>query len=285
VNSSSSIVITGAAGMLGRTLVRRLAHRPLQAFNRSQLDLVDLDATDAVIAAIKPKTVLNCAAMTAVDRCESERDAAYAGNAVSAANLARSCEKHGARLIHFSTDYVFAGDLDRPYHEADQPAPRTVYGASKLAGEDAIRELCGRHLIVRTAWLYGPGGPSFVHTMLRLGALAGPPLTVVDDQIGNPTSTDAVATVVDRLIDTPREGTMHLTCSGSATWCDFAREIMALWRLPRQVTACTTAQFPRPAPRPANSRLDSSALSRHGLPAPPHWRDALQHFHKDFVDG
>lgn len=279
------LLVTGAGGMLGRTLVRRLASRGVVALDRRGANLADPAATDAAIATHRPAVVVNCAAMTAVDLCETSRDEAFAGNALTAANLARACHRHGVRLLHLSTDYVFAGDLDRPYRESDTPAPRTVYGASKLAGEEAVHLLCSDHLILRTAWLYGPGGPSFVHTMLRLGAESGPPLTVVDDQIGNPTSTDAVATAIAHLIDHDVRGTLHLACTGDATWYGLAREIMTTWRPQRPVLACTTAQFPRPAPRPANSRLDTTAAHRCGIPMMPDWKAALHRFHQEFPNG
>jgi dTDP-4-dehydrorhamnose reductase len=219
--------------------------------------------------------------MTAVDACESDAGKAYAVNAIGSANVAIACQRRGARLLAISTDYVFGGDLDRPYHEWDAPAPRTVYGASKLAGEQAVRAHCPDHAIVRTAWLYGPGGPSFYHTMLRLGAQQGPPLRVVDDQRGNPTTTDALATAIGWLLERPLAGTFHVSCEGEATWCEFAREIFRLRGLTRALTPCATAEYPRPAPRPANSRLEKRALRLHGLPALPHWREALAQFARD----
>jgi dTDP-4-dehydrorhamnose reductase len=283
--TSTSLLITGAKGMLGRTLMRRLAARTPVPSDRAALDLVDAEAVDAALAGLRPAVVVNCAGMTAVDRCEGEREAAFAANATAPANLARACQRHGARLVHVSTDYVFPGDLDRPYHEGDAPGPRTVYGQSKWAGEQAVRDLCADHLIVRTAWLYGPGGPSFVHTMLRLAAQPGPPLRVVDDQHGNPTSTDAVATALDALLDQPAPGTVHLSCAGEATWCGLARELFARAGVARDVTPCTTAEFPRPAPRPANSRLEKRALQRRGLAPMPPWQEALGAFLRDFPHG
>ena len=285
MSSRPTLLITGVAGMLGRTLLRRLAHRDPTGSDRRRLDLADAVAVDRHLAALGPAIVINCAGMTAVDRCESEPDVAFAGNAVTAANLAHACRRNGGRLLHISTDYVFPGDLGRPSHEYDPPAPRTIYGASKLAGERAVREACPDHLILRTAWLYGPGGPSFLHTMFRLGAQSGAPLRVVDDQIGNPTSTDAVADAIDSLLDVPISGTVHLSCAGETSWFGFAGEIFALWNLPRPLIPCTSADFPRPAPRPKDSRLDKMALRLHGLPPMPDWRTALHHFWRDHPDG
>ena len=273
------VLITGATGMLGRTLARRWAARhEVQPLGRAQLDVTDAGACDRVVAALRPQVVVHCAAHTAVDRCESEVEAAYRLNAVGSLNVAMACHRHGSRMVALSTDYVFAGDADRPYHEWDVPAPRTVYGASKLAGEQAVRNHCPDHVIARVAWLYGAGGPSFVHTMLKLGAQDGPPMRVVADQFGNPTSTDAVADALDAVLECGVAGTVHLTCEGEATWCDLAAEIFRRCGYSRGIIPCTTAEYPRPAPRPANSRLDKLALRAQGLSPMPDWREALQHF-------
>lgn len=273
------IVITGGRGMLGRTLVRRLSptHEVLP-IDRDECDITDARATAACLADLRPQVVIHGAAHTQVDRCESEVELAYAINAVGSANVARAAERIGARVIAISTDYVFAGDGARPYHEWDAPAPRTVYGASKLAGEEAVRRHCRDHVVARIAWLYGPGGPSFIHTMLKLGAQAGPDLKVVDDQIGNPTSTDAVADGLLHLLEAPVAGTVHLTCEGETTWCGLTRALFAARGVTRGVQPCTTAGYPRPAPRPANSRLDKMALRIHHLPAMSPWQEALERF-------
>jgi dTDP-4-dehydrorhamnose reductase len=282
-SSSRPLLVTGAAGMLGRTLLRRWPGA--LGSDRRTLDLRDTRAVDVAIATLRPRAVVHCAALTAVDRCESEVEAAFAANALASANLAGACARHGARLIAISTDYVFDGTLARPYHEYDQPAPRTVYGASKLAGEEAVRRHCPDHLIARVAWLYGPGGPSFIHTMLRLAAAPAARLAVVDDQRGNPTSTAAVADALLPLVDHPLVGTVHLSCEGETTWHGLARELFARRDLTPTLTPCTTVDFPRPAPRPANSRLDKLVLRQAGLPAMPDWRDALARFLADHPEG
>jgi dTDP-4-dehydrorhamnose reductase len=277
-----TVLITGARGMLGRTLMLRLAPE----MSCVGIDIGDCDITrpgqvDRCIAEAAPDVVLHCAAMTAVDACETRQDEAWAVNAVGSANVAGACYRHGARLVAISTDYVFGGDLNRPYHEFDATNPRTVYGQSKLAGEQAVRRHCPNHVIARTAWLYGQGGPSFLHTMLRLASQDGPPLRVVNDQVGNPTSCEALADGLRQILRTPIVGTVHLSCEGQSTWFEFTREIFRLAGIAREVVPCTTADFPRPAARPANSALDKLVLRLQGLTPMPRWQDALKQFLKE----
>lgn len=275
------VLVTGAKGMLGRTLVRELGG----AFEMIPTDLPEADITnesviDAVIAHHSPDAVIHCAAMTAVDRCETERDLAFLLNARGTANVAAACHRHGARLIAISTDYVFDGKADRPYDEFDRPTGGdTVYGQSKFAGEETVRELCPDHVICRISWLYGNGGPSFVHTMMSLADGTRPLLKVVADQLGNPTSTLAVARALEKILERPNLcGTFHLTCEGEASWAEFAKEIFRLAGRKQRIAPCTTEEFPRPAPRPKNSRLEKMALRLACLPQMPHWKDALAEF-------
>lgn len=275
------ILVTGAKGMLGRTLARHLGPHELTLADVDDFDLTDARATDEAIRAARPDVVIHGAAFTAVDRCETEVDAAFAVNATGSAHVAVAAHRAGARLVAVSTDYVFSGDLDRPYVETDRADPRTVYGKSKWAGEEAIRAHCPDHTIVRIAWLYGQGGPSFVHTMARLGRQAGDPLRVVDDQRGNPTSCDAVAAKIAELLEVPTAGTLHLTCEGQTTWYGLTVDLFERLGLDRPVEPCTTAAFPRPAPRPANSRLDNRGLRALGLSEMPSWEAALDRFLRD----
>ena len=273
------LMITGGRGMLGRTLQREFADHEVVVADLPECDITNPAGFEAFLTAAHPDAVIHCAAMTAVDRCESEEETAWKLNAFGSGVVASSCRRHGVRLVAISTDYVFSGELDRPYHEFDVPGARTVYGRTKFAGEEMVRRFCPEHLICRISWLYGPGGPSFVHTMLKLGGAAGPALKVVADQIGNPTSTFAVARRLRTLLEHPELcGTFHLTCEGEASWFDFAREIFRLGGLSREVIPCTTAEFPRPAPRPANSRLEKRMLRWCGLPPMPDWHDALAEF-------
>lgn len=274
------ILISGGRGMLGRTLAKTLAHRgEILAPGHDELDITDPVSVSRVFADCQPEVVLHCAAYTRVDRCESYEETAALVNVQGSAYVATACKQVGARLLAFSTDYVFDGDSG-PYGEFDRATGgRTAYGRTKWAGECATRLNCHNHLILRVAWLYGPGGPSFVHTMLRLAREGKSPLRVVNDQRGNPTSTLAVAEAVDRLLDRPDiTGTMHLTCEGEATWYDFAKEIFRQAGLSIQVDPCTTAEYPLPAPRPANSCLKKERLAMLGLPPMPSWQDALSAF-------
>ena len=267
--------------MLGRTLVSELADDfEIVATDLPEADITDEKSIEAAIERHAPDAVIHCAAMTAVDRCESERELAFRLNETGTANVAAVCRRHGIRLIAISTDYVFDGDADRPYSESDIPTGgRTVYGQSKYAGEEAVRKLCPDHVIARISWLYGSGGPSFVHAMMSLADGSRPVLKVVADQHGNPTSTIAVARALREVLKRPElRGTFHLTCEGEATWAEFAEEIFRLAGIDQKVQPCTTDEFPRPAPRPKNSRLEKAALRVAGLPPMPDWKDALAEF-------
>ena len=279
------ILITGGKGMLGRTLLRHLTDHELVPVDIEDFDLRDAAATRAAISTVRPDVIIHGAAMTAVDKCETEQDLAFSVNAIGSAHVAIAAHDVGARLLAISTDYVFAGDAASPYHEWDAPDPRTIYGASKLAGENAVRTHCPNHLVLRVAWLYGGGGPSFVHTMLRLGAQGGDPLRVVNDQHGNPTSTDAVAGHIKHLLTVPTVGTLHLTCEDETTWYDFTQAIFRHQGFDRGVEPCSTSEYPRPAPRPANSRLEKRGLRLLGLPPMPTWQETLSRFLTEHPQG
>ena len=280
------IMITGARGMLGRSFTRRFKEHELLPVDIDDFDIIDLQATGQAVSQFKPEVVIHCAAATNVDDCETNQGPAWEVNVNGTANIAEACAESGARLIAFSTDYVFSGESDRPYIEFDTTGPKTVYGMTKMLGEMAAAQYCTNSTIVRVAWLYGPGGPSFVHSMLRLAAEGTTPLRVVDDQVGNPTSTGAVVEHIKLLLEHPEiTGPVHLTCEGHATWCEFAAEIFRLAGLDCNPAPCSTSEFPRPAPRPANSQLDNTVLIRHNLPPMPHWRQALAEFFREHPDG
>ena len=277
------ILITGGKGMLGRTLQAALAEHALVVADLPEWDITDGTAFTARLLAEKPDVVIHCAAMTKVDDCETNRDLAFRLNEEGTRNVALASKAAGARLVAISTDYVFSGEPPREpwaWGETDIPRPRTVYGMSKFAGEQMIQMLYpDNSVILRIAWLYGAGGPSFVHTMLKLGAQAGDPLKVVNDQFGNPTSTNVVADVIRFLLTKPEvSGIVHGTCEDQCSWYDFACEIKRLTPgFTRAVVPCTTAEFPRPAPRPRCSALKKSVLNVLGYRTPT-WQAALAAF-------
>lgn len=266
-------MVTGAGGQLGQELLRRApdAH----ALGRRDLDITD---AAAVAAAIEPgDVVINCAAFTAVDRAESEVAAAFAGNETGPAVLAAACARVGARLIQLSTDYVFAGVHDRPYETIDPTGPVSVYGQSKLAGEQAVLKLAPDAHVVRTAWVYAGRGSDFVATMVRLERERDT-VNVVDDQLGAPTYAADLAAGLLELAgrpDAPR--VLHATNAGEATWFDLARAVFeGVGADPARVRPCDSSAFPRPARRPAYSVLSHRAWDDAGLTPLRPWRVALE---------
>ena len=277
------ILITGGKGMLGRTLQRELEGNEIVVADLPDWDITDDTGFVTKVGEAKPDLIIHCAAMTKVDDCEAKRDLAFKLNEEGSRNVALAAKACGARLFAISTDYVFSGEPPREpwaWSETDIPRPRTVYGASKFAGEQMIQMILPEAVIIRIAWLYGSGGPSFVHTMAKLGAQEGAPLKVVNDQRGNPTSTKVVADVIKFLMTKPDvSGIVHGTCEEQCTWYDLTVELFRLLGLKREVVPCTTDEFPRPAPRPHNSALKKSVLNLLGYRTPP-WKDALAEFVK-----
>lgn len=274
--------------MLGRTLQKEFADAETVVADLPDWDITDGDGFAAKLLLEKPDVVVHCAAMTKVDDCETKSDLAYKLNEEGTRNVAVAAKTCGARLFAISTDYVFSGDAPKEkwaWGEQDIPRPRTVYGASKFAGEQMIEMIYPENSVVlRIAWLYGAGGPSFVHTMAKLGADgAAAPLKVVDDQIGNPTSAKTVARAIRFLLTRPDvSGTVHCTCEGIVSWHGFAMEIKRLLgdKFPRAIVPCKTEEFPRPAPRPKNSALRKSVLNVLGYRTAP-WQEAIAEFVKE----
>ena len=271
------VLITGAGGQLGRDAVERFAAsgHEVVATGRRELDVGHRDQVLGVIGSVGPDVVVNCAAFTAVDACETDADRAYLVNALAVRHLAEAARRFGAHLCHISTDYVFSGDKAGPYHEWDRPDPRSLYGVSKLAGEQEAGEAA---TVVRTSWLCGRHGSNIVATVLRLAA-EGAPMRFVDDQRGSPSFTPDVAAVIERLCVDRRSGLYHVTNQGEASWYEFAREIMAAaGHEPERVEPIATADLrpPRPAARPANSVLENRALALAGLERPSDFRESLK---------
>lgn len=285
-----NVVVTGAGGQLGVDLLRRAANYPRLRVVGSSSGTIDITSDASIEAAFardQPQLVINAAAYTAVDRAESERAASFAVNCEGVRNLARACAARGIPLFHVSTDYVFDGSKATPWLPEDVASPLGVYGASKLAGEVVLREMLPQHLILRTSWVFGAHGNNFVRTMLRL-ARARDHLRVVADQVGGPTWSGHLADALLSLADRCREngsipwGTGHFAGQPFVSWHGFAGEIFIearrcglLARLPR-VDAIATVDYPTPAQRPANSRLDMSETAARWTLAVPDWREGLR---------
>lgn len=273
------VLIFGAAGMLGTDLrVAAPADVSVVALDSGNVDVTDRIQVASALQDAQPDWVINAAAYTAVDRAESERSVAHAVNAVAPAYIADESARRGIAVVHFSTDYVFAGTATSPYREDDPVAPVNVYGASKLGGEQAVLASGAHALVVRTQWLFGPAGKSFPRTMWER-AIARVPTRVVNDQVGRPTYTHDLAVATWQLIDQRASGIVHATNGGPATtWFAVAREIFAWAGVESLLSPCTSADYPTPARRPTYSVLSTERLERL-LAAPlPDWRDALGRF-------
>ena len=263
------ILITGAKGQLGRDCARIMGtENTVYAFGSQELDIRDPAQINHRLQTIKPDAVINCAAYTAVDACETDRDRCWQVNAESPGLIAAACAQHGSRLLHISTDYVFAGNkpIAVPYLETNEVEPLSFYGSSKLAGEKRVREQTANYLIIRTAWLYGIGGRNFLKTMLRL-AVSDPAriIRVVNDQFGSLTWTHRLALQIKALLPLELTGTLHATAEGCCSWYEGARAFLQAMEVPFSLEPCTTADYPTPAHRPANSILENGLLKQYGL--------------------
>jgi dTDP-4-dehydrorhamnose reductase len=267
------LLVTGAAGMLGRAVVAAAegAAHDVTALTRRDLDITDPDAVRAAVADARPDAVINCAAWTDVDGAEDAEAAAMRVNDAGAALLAAAAAASGAKVLYVSTDYVFDGTKQRPYVESDLPAPISAYGRSKQAGETSVAVANPRNFVVRSSWLFGTGGRNFVETMLRLGS-EQPEVLVVSDQRGCPTYTRHLAEGIALLVEGDDFGIHHMAGAGSCSWFEFAQEIFDEAGLEARVMAATTDMLTRKAPRPANSVLSSERPDPIVL---PHWKQGL----------
>ena len=282
------ILLTGVNGQVGHALLPQLSGHQVIALSRHELDLSNVDTIRSVIREIKPDLIINPAAYTAVDKAESELDLAYAINATAPKVMAEEAAKLGSALIHFSTDYVYDGRKNVPYVETDAVNPQCVYGKSKLAGELAIQTVGLPHLILRTSWVYGAYGKNFLKTILRL-ASEREQLGIVADQIGAPTSSMSITTALEQLVaqwDGRQSGVYHFTNTGNTSWHGFACEIVRQYKASNHqpvlmtdvqaIKPLTTADYPTPASRPANSCLDNAKLQQDFGIALPTWQAGLQ---------
>lgn len=273
------VLVTGYAGQLGYDTVRELQARGIDC---AGVDVQDFDLTDAqavrnYVTAFRPTAVVHCAAYTGVDKAESQPEICAAVNGMGTMNIARAAQAVGAKMVYISTDYVFPGTGDRPWKEDDPYGPLNVYGMSKVHGEDAVRSLLTRYYILRSSWIFGLHGHNFVETMLRLGK-EKKEIRVVDDQIGSPTYTRDLARVICDLLATEKYGIYHVRNEGFMSWYEFACMIMAKAGLKCRVIPVPSSEYPTPAKRPLNSRLDASRLAAAGIRPMPTVEDALTRY-------
>jgi dTDP-4-dehydrorhamnose reductase len=282
------ILVTGAAGQLGRDCVKVLEEsHQVTPLGSKDLDIADDKSVIVFFRREKPDVIVNCAAFTRVDECETKRELAWRVNVEGPKNLAAAAGKNGARLIHISTDYVFDGKKPVPqaYTEQDEAGPISHYGATKLAAEKAVARETDCFAILRTAWMYGVQGRNFLKTMLRL-ALADPSrnIRVVNDQFGSPTWSLSLARQIEKVMDARLNGIFHATSEGYCTWYELARSFLKEMAVPHAVVPCSTAEYPTPAARPANSILENRRLKEAGQNVMADWRDDLVRFTGLFRD-
>ena len=273
------ILVTGAKGQLGTDVLKELQKRNIQ---HKGVDIDDFDITDetAVLNYVKsymPTTIIHCAAYTAVDKAEDEYELCMKINKDGTENIAIACKELDAEMIYISTDYVFDGAGSEPFETDAQCAPLQIYGKSKLAGEEVVRQHLERYYIVRISWVFGKHGNNFVKTMLRL-AESRDELSVVSDQIGSPTYTPDVAALLCTMAQSKKYGVYHATNEGYCSWAEFAEEIMKISGNSCKITPITTGQYPTKATRPKNSRMSKTSLDNAGFTRLPTWQDALSRY-------
>jgi len=277
------IIVIGSQGQLGREVLKQFDKNcyDITEVDKNELNIAVLDDVVSMVRTIKPDVVINCAAYTNVDACESDFDTAFKVNAIGPRNLSIAAKEVNAKIVHISTDYVFDGKgvlkdgRIRPYVEYDSAHPQTAYGKTKLEGENFVKLFNDKHFIIRTAWLYGEG-KNFVRTMLDLSQKKDVFLKVVNDQRGTPTSTEELTGMIKYLIHTDNYGLFHGTCEGQCTWYEFTKEIFRIKGITTEVIPCTTQEYPRPAPRPAYSVLENYMLKLTSNYMFRDWREALE---------
>ena len=284
----SKLLITGSEGQLGADLVKFFSRDyKVCGVDIMQMDIRDFRMVGTVFQKCEPEIVLHAAAYTDVDGAETDRDRAFAVNAEGTANIARACKEYGARMIYFSTDYVFDGDKKTPYVESDPPSPQTVYGKSKYEGEKRVAEILEDFTIIRLAWLYGASGKNFIRTLIRQAwqqmrmKEAGQiitPVTVVNDQTGNPTWTMDTVKQTKIIIDNDLNGIIHATAEGETSWFDLAKEVFDFLKMPVYLIPCSSEAFASPAPRPKYSSLENRVLNNAGWNVMRPYKEALHDF-------
>ncbi len=272
------LLVTGCNGQLGRAVNKQFEGTEYELVNTdvADLDITNIDDVLNLVEEVKPYAIINCAAHTGVDACETDIDNAYKINAIGPRNLSIAATKVGAKMVHISTDYVFEGNATEPYTEFSPVNPQGMYGRTKLAGEEFVKQFADKFFIIRTAWLYGDG-KNFVKTMLRLSE-TNDKVRVVGDQVGSPTSTKELAKAIAVLLPTDNYGLFHGTCEGKCSWADFTKEIFRLAGKTTEVEAITTAEYPTPAVRPAYSVLENWMFKNTTDFMFADWKDAIAEY-------
>ena len=281
-NFGDKVLVTGVRGQLGYDVVKLLNEKGIECLG---VDINDFDITDerqtmGYIKKYNPAAVVHCAAYTAVDKAEAERELCFAVNVKGTANIVAVCKELDAKMIYISTDYVYGGAGEKPYVETDKTDPQNYYGLTKLQGEERVREAVDKHFIARTSWVFGKNGGNFVRTMLKLGK-EKPEINVVSDQTGSPTYTADLARLLVEMVFSNKYGTYNASNEGYTSWNEFAREIFRLAGVKTPVNSIKTADYKTAARRPFNSRLDKGKLEQNGFTRLPEWKDALQRYLKE----
>lgn len=273
------VLVTGVRGQLGYDVVNELKKRNHEAVgvDINEMDITDSDSVERVITKEKPDAVIHCAAYTAVDAAEENKELCMRVNAEGTENIAKACKKIDAKMIYISTDYVFGGEGERPWEPEDERAPLNVYGLSKYEGELAVEKYLEKYFIVRIAWVFGVNGNNFIKTMLKLGKTKDE-ISVVNDQIGSPTYTYDLARLLVDMAESNKYGKYHATNEGLCTWYEFACEIFKQANIEVKVKPVTSDMFPSKAKRPHNSRMEKIKLDENGFTRLPDWKDALSRY-------
>lgn len=273
------VLVTGFNGQLGYDVIKELDLRGIECkgVDLQDFDITDRDQTLEYVKSYNPDVLVHCAAYTAVDKAEDDEETCRKVNVDGSENLAVACKEIDAKMLYVSTDYVYAGDGDKPFDTTDRTDPKSVYGRTKLEGENVVKRHLSKYFIVRTSWVFGINGNNFVKTMLRLGTERDE-LNVVDDQIGSPTYTPDLARLICDLIVTDKYGIYHGTNENYCSWAEFASEIMKLGGRKAAVNPIPTSQYPVRAQRPLNSRLSKSCLDEAGIRRLPSWQNALERY-------
>ena len=273
------IIVTGAAGQLGSDVCRILKEKniPHKGIDKDDVDITSKEALESFFAPLSFDVLIHCAAYTAVDKAEEEKELCYSINTKGTENLASVCKKKDAAIIYISTDYVFSGEGEEPFETDDEKAPLSVYGKSKYEGEKAVMSLCEKYFIVRTSWVFGEQDRNFIATMLRLSETRSE-VNVVCDQVGSPTYSKDLALLLTEMAQTEKYGVYHGTNTGFCSWYELAKKVFEYKKIPMKVNPVTSEEYVTPAKRPKNSRLSKKALTDAGFSLLPEWENAAERY-------